>query len=130
MPMWSMGFAQTQQMKQAGTPDSGSSLVLVLGVECSNSHMPGKGAEKGLDSVVRQSVVPERRQAKVPQGMSQHKRCMTQGGAPGLGSSLVLVVDGVEVVILHMPGKGCPNHANIEHGRGHAWNRYLQELQS
>ena len=48
---------------------------------------------------------------------------------PSLGSALVLVVDGVQVVVLHMPCKGGGDHADIEHGGGHAGNLSRQQVQ-
>lgn len=58
------------------------------------------------------------------QGLHDEKAC-----APGLGCSLVLVVDGIQVVVLHVPGKGGGHHADVQHGRGHARDISVQELQ-
>ena len=57
------------------------------------------------------------------------KRRWSIEAVPGLGSALVLVVDGVQVVVLHMPGKGGGDHADVEHGGGHAGYLPRQQVQ-
>lgn len=52
-----------------------------------------------------------------------------RAGAPGFWRSLVLVVDGGQVVVLNMPGECCVRHANVEKGSAHAWDISPQPLQ-
>ena len=49
------------------------------------------------------------------------------GDPPCFAGAQVLVVDGVEVVVLHMPCKGGKEHADVQHGRRDARDLTLQQ---